>query len=166
MPALALGLLMACRSWRSWLSVSGGLSMCSVQWGDGGLGTGSGIALSTPQMCRNSLGGLPPPTALCMRSLNWHHRMHRAHRPGSWRGWQAPGTVWCGPRAISSPAPGGGGIQDEEGDPWTQRKQKYTEKKMETKTEGTHGGNGFGRVFCHNSLWEERLRCGEKFNSL
>ncbi len=61
--------------------------MCSAQRGDGGLGTGSGVCVSpvsTPQRRRNSLEGHPRTTALCTRSLSWHHRTHRAHCPGRW----------------------------------------------------------------------------------
>ncbi len=141
--------------------------MRSAQRGNGGLGTGSGVALarspsgqtvnrdpclamSTPQRRQNSLEGLPRMTALCTPSLR-HHRMHRAHRPGSWRGWRIPGTVWCDPRVISPPAPAGkGGIPGEGGDPWGNTTETKTlSEKAENKNGGRHGGYSFGRVFCH-----------------
>ncbi len=99
----------------------------------------------------------PRTTALCTRCSSWRRRTHRAHRPGSWRGWRGTETVWCDPRAISPPAPaGGGGIPGEEGDPWGTMEKKDTERKTRNKTEGRRRGYCFGRSFCHVRWSKER----------
>ncbi len=65
--------------------------------------------------------------------------------------------VWCDPRAISPPAPaGGGGIPGEGGDPWGTMEKKDTERKTRNKTEGRRSGYCFGRSFCHVRWSKER----------
>ncbi len=91
---------------------------------------------------------------LCTWSLSWRHRTHRVHRPGSWRGWRGPGTVWFDIFRAKE------GIHKE-------NTTETLRKKAETKMEGTHRGNCVRRVFCHATLLKgERRSRGNVLQSL
>ncbi len=107
--------------------------------------------VSTPWRRRNLLEDHLWKTALCTQRSNWRRRMSRAHRPGSWSDKPGPGIVLYGPRAISPPAPaGGGGIRGGCRHPWgvTTGNKKTVNETRKTNGEEHTIKLFVGPVFC------------------